>query len=162
LRIRELALYAFNTAFIRDGIFISSDEKGVALCYRYNKKRDTFLDYCYKLRLGVKAIGITRILRVLKRQAYIRKIRPKSGNYLYFWFFAVKKEGRGRESASELAHYFFDESRKQHLAIYAETTIKRISILYKRFGFETYHYWDNEGKGIKIWFMKREPDYANQ
>jgi ribosomal protein S18 acetylase RimI-like enzyme len=159
LRIRELALYAFKTALKRDGVLISSDEKGVALCYRYNKKRDSILDYYNKLRLGIKTIGITRIPMILKRMAFVRNKRPKSGNYLYFWFFAVAKEARGKESAYELSNQIFSESKEKDLMVYAETSDRRNSIIYERFGFETYHFWDDREKGIKLWLMKRSPDY---
>ena len=35
-RIRELCKYSFKTALYRKGAYISSNEKGVALCYKYN------------------------------------------------------------------------------------------------------------------------------
>ncbi len=38
--IKNLADYAFIKSFVRDGVFISSDEKGVALCFRYDKKKN--------------------------------------------------------------------------------------------------------------------------
>ena len=35
-RIAELAKYSFKTAIARNGVYISSDNKGVAICYKYN------------------------------------------------------------------------------------------------------------------------------
>ena len=35
-KIRSMMTYAFIKALIRDGVFISSNEKGVALCFKYN------------------------------------------------------------------------------------------------------------------------------
>jgi ribosomal protein S18 acetylase RimI-like enzyme len=138
-RIRELIRYAFETALPRKGVFISSNEKAVALCYRMNLKPDSLYDFYIKLRLGIKAISPERIFYVLKRQAAISAQRPKDGNYLYFWFLAVEQEGRGRGAGLELSRHMFELSRKENIPIYAETSDERTSRIYQRFGFTLYH-----------------------
>jgi hypothetical protein len=35
-KIHRLASYAFLKSFLREGAFISSNENGIALCYRFN------------------------------------------------------------------------------------------------------------------------------
>ena len=70
--IKRMAAYAFIKAFVRDGVYISSNEKGVALCYKYNYHTFSLSELFYELR----------------------------------------------------------------------------------YGFETFHYWEDRGKDIKFWFMK--------
>ena len=64
-RIQVLCKYAFLTALARGGVYISSDEKGVALCYKYNEKKESLTDYWNQLILALRAIGLKRIPEVL-------------------------------------------------------------------------------------------------
>lgn len=156
-RIKELARYSYITSFARNGVFISSDKTGVALCYKYNEKRETIRDYWNQLRLVIKAIGLNRVFEVLKRESYIKSKRPKSGDFLYFWFFGVEENGRGKTAAKELKEIIFKESNIKKLPIYLETSVEKNMKVYQRYGFELYHTWKVESQGINLWFMKREP-----
>lgn len=156
LRMRWLARYVFRTALRKEGIFLSSDRTGVAVCYRFNSHKETLRDYWDQLVLAFTAIGIERIFKVLKRDIYVKSKRPGSGDYLYFWFFGVSNEGKGQGAAYELQKTVFDEAEKQKLPIYLETSIAKNKRVYERFGFETYHTWDYKSEGITLWFMKNE------
>lgn len=156
-RIRAVAEYAFDTALIRDGAYISSDETGIALCYNINHKGNIILDYINQIKLIFSAIGINRIYEVLKREAYIKKIRP-STDFLYFWFFGVTEEGKGKGAAKELKDYIFNLSDKNELPIYLETSVKRNKAVYLRYNFELYHTWEVKERGIVLWLMRRYPN----
>ena len=108
-RIRALADYSFKTALIRNGAFISSDEQGVALCYQYDLKKEGISDYLNQVQLVTKAIGVGRVLDIMKRDAYIKSKRPKDGNYLYFWFLGITDKGKGGIAIRELKEYLFTE-----------------------------------------------------
>lgn len=110
-RIGELARYAFRTAVSRNGVFLSSNNAGVAICYAYNAKKNSVSDYLNQLRLLVKAIGVSRVSEILKRESYIKKIRPQSGDFLYFWFYGVRKSQRGSSAARELKEAIFELSK---------------------------------------------------
>ncbi|ULQ50960.1 GNAT family N-acetyltransferase [Flavihumibacter fluvii] len=147
-RIRELIRYAFETAFPRNGVMISSNEKAVAVCYRMNLKSNSIYDYYIKLRLGFKGMSPERIFWVMKRQSAISAQRPRDGNYFYFWFLAVEKEERGGRAGWELSHHIFDLARKDDIPIYAETSDERTCRIYQRVGFSLYNSF--EKYGIKI------------
>jgi len=151
-RVEHLAHYAFKTALRRNGVYLSSDEQGVAICYRYNSKKNALVDYWHQLQLVVLAIGINRVLKVLKRDNYIQKIRPGSGEYLYFWFLGVNEASRGSGGAMELKNVILKEARDQHLPIYLETSVEKNKRVYERFGFELYHTWKTDTS--TLWFMK--------
>ncbi|MDB4335058.1 hypothetical protein OAA06_01730 [bacterium] len=157
-RIAGLAEYAFNTAFKRNGVVLSSDRQGVAICYPYHVQKNTFKDYWNQLVLAFKVIGVSRILTIMRRDNYVKRQRPKDGRYLYFWFLGVKSDGIGKSAVRELRDSVYKESHLKKLPIYLETSVEKNRVVYERFGFEVYHAWDNTKEGNTIWFMKRDPE----
>lgn len=156
-RMRWLARFVFRTALRKGGIYLSKDRTGVAICYQYNSHKETLIDYWDQLVLAITAIGLERIIKVLKRDSYVKKKRPKSGNFLYFWFFGVSNEGKGRGAAHELQKVIFSEAERLQLPIYLETSIAKNKRVYERYGFEVYHTWDYKSEGITLWFMRSKP-----
>ncbi|NOU60889.1 hypothetical protein [Marinifilum caeruleilacunae] len=123
-RIKELAKYAFRTANRRKGVFLSSNDKGVAICYHFGGKKNSLADYWDQIMLLINAIGVRKLPAILQRESYIKKIRPQDGNYLYFWFFGVKESYRGSEAARELQTAIFRDSENKQLPIYLETSLE--------------------------------------
>ena len=156
-RIKELSRFSFKTALKRDGVYISDDERCIALCYRYNFKKETISDYLNQARLASRAIGLSKIPEVLKRESYIKKLRPKDGNFFYFWFLGALPEGRGQGGAKEISDRIFKEADEDSLPIYLETSVLKNKRVYERFGFEIYHEWEVKSQGITLWFMRRNP-----
>lgn len=155
-RIAELAKYAFRTAVRREGVYVSSDNEGVAICYKYNAKKESLIDYWNQLNLVVKSIGINRVFKILKREGYVKKLRPVSGEYFYFWFFGVTNKGKGKDAAMELKDAIIKESLNKKLPIYLETSVEKNKSVYERYGFEVYHKWKNDSENMTLWFMRKE------
>ncbi|MEO9964715.1 MAG: hypothetical protein ABJF11_02935 [Reichenbachiella sp.] len=153
-RMRALARFVFRTSLRKNGIFLSSDRQGVAVCYQLNNHKDTLIDYWNQAVLAFSAIGIERIGKVLRRDIYVKKKRPADGRYLYFWFFGVSQEGKGKGAAYELQKHVFGMAESQQLPIYLETSIAKNKRVYERYGFEVYHTWDYKSEGITLWFMR--------
>ncbi len=156
-RILALSDYSYKTAFIRQGIALSSDQQGIALCYRYNSHKTSLSDYWNQIQLIFRAIGISRTKEILRREHYLKRHRPASGDFLYFWFLGVNPEARGSGSAKELKDRIFHKSRKEQLPIYLETSVERNKNVYQRYGFEIYHTW-NVNEKLTLWMMKRDWD----
>ena len=154
-KINRLASYAFHKSYLREGAFISSNEKGVALCYRFNYQVFSIREILYLLRFALFSINPRRIPKVLRRESYRRSKRPESGDYLYFWFLGVIPDGRG--AVYELRDAIFEIATELNLPIYLETAMVRTRVVYERYGFETYYYWENPAENIKFRFMKWEP-----
>lgn len=152
--IRRLAQYAFIKSYLRNGVFLSSNEKGVALFYKFNYKKFSIRERWYQLKFALTSISLYRLPSVLKREAYRNKMRPASGEYYYFWFFAVLPNGSG--AGFELKNALFELASKDNLPIYVETTLERNKKIYERAGFTTYHYWEDKEDDIKFWFLKWE------
>ena len=152
---KRIARWAFIKSLMREGVFLSDNEKGVAFCFRHDYKVFSILEFTHLFWFGITCIKWTRIGRVLRHEAYRESIRPSSGKYLYFWFFGVLPEGR--EAAFDLKDGIMNISREQQLPVYVETTVERNVLVYQRYGFKTYFINDNREEGLKMWFMKFEP-----
>lgn len=152
--IQSLAEFAFQKCFHRNGVWISSNEKAVALCYRFNSGGFSFKGFLYELRFALTFIGLSRLPKILAREAYRKKQRPADGNYFYFWFFAALPDAE--EAAFELKNGLFDLARKAELPIYTETSVERNRKIYERYGFETFQKWEEPEENITFWFLKRE------
>ena len=51
----------------------------------------------------------------------------------------------------------FRQAIKENIPIYLETAVRRNKQVYERYGFKTYHYWEEKDENIQFWFMKWEP-----
>ena len=153
-KIKRLAEFTFVKARIRNGVFVSSNSKGVAICYKFNVRKFSLSELYYELKFSLTSINISRIPKVLKRENYRKKQRPQSGKYLYFWFLGVLSGGGN--AVFELRDGIFEMAKNEHLPIYMETAVERNKLIYERYGFRTYHFWNDEKEKIRFWFMKRE------
>lgn len=154
-KIRRLAGYAFLKSYLREGVFISSNEKGAALCYRFNYRIFSIREVYYQLRFALFSIHPGRMIKVMRRESYRTSQRPASGDYLYFWFLGVLPGGG--KAVFELRDEIFELAREKNLPIYLETAMESTKLAYERYGFITYHYWEEPHEGIQFWFMRWEP-----
>lgn len=154
-RVRGLANYAYETAIQRDGILLSEDKTGVLISYRNQFKKPGLKDYYQQLLLVLNVTGISSIKKLLKREAYMKSIRPQDEDFIYVWFYGVIEEGKGRGAAKELKNILFDKAIKENLSIYLETTERINRLVYERYGFEVYHTWEKPNENITIWFMRK-------
>ena len=157
-RIRRLAEYAYNRCARRQGVYISQDGQGVALCYKFNQK-GSWKDIIDQIKLVFGVIGVNRIREAQLREKFRNGIRQSDGNFLYFWFLGVSRKSEGMEAVKELRNRIFEESQKREIPIYLETTIPKNKKVYERYGFKTIHEWQvPNSEGITMWFMRREPN----
>lgn len=157
--IERLCRYVFIKSMVRDGAWISDNETGVALCYRFNNRVFSLRENISMLWFAITSISFSRYREVRYREIYREKQRPGDGNYLYFWFFGVAKGGGN--AALELGKGILREADRLNLPVYLETALPRMKPLYERYGFTTYHYWEEKEKDIIFWFLKREPASAS-
>lgn len=153
LGIKSLAEFSFQKCISRNGVWISSNEKAVALCYRFNEGGFSLKEFLLELRFAIRFIGLTRLPSILAREAYRKKQRPADGKYYYFWFFAALPDAG--EAAFELKNGIFGLAEKEGLPIYTETSVERNRKIYERYGFETYHLWQDPKEDVTFWFLKR-------
>ena len=155
-RLNALADFVFETAFSKNGIYLSSDRKGTAVFFKSETKK-TLRDIWNQLKFAVRCTGIFRAYEIYRREAYILSKRPAPGTYLYFWIFGVLPDARGNGSALELKDIILSESARLQLPIYLETSNPQNRRVYERYGFKVYHEWFVPSRNFTFWFMMRTP-----
>jgi hypothetical protein len=150
-KIRYLADFAFIKAYNRQGVYISNNQKGVALFYKGNQSKFSFKEIYYEAKFALLSLPTLKIPSILKREAYMKKGKPKNGNYYYFWFLGVQKDGGN--VGFELKQIVLDKAKKEKLPIYLETSVWRNVVAYQRYGFKIYNTWEDKTNGITVWLM---------
>ncbi len=152
-KIERLADYAFIKALNRQGAYVSENKMGTALFFKSNVKGANLKELYYEVRFAL-SIPIKKVFQTLKREAYLKNNRAYT-EYYFFWFLGVK-DGGGR-AGFELKDVLFKKAQDIQLPILLETSVERNVRIYERYGFETYHIWDDEVNGVRLWFMKKDP-----
>lgn len=159
-RFDYLARHMVEKAIRNDALIISENQRGIAILF-HNKKgeSDFWWDLKEDLKLAIKVTGIKKGLKALKAQKYVKAQRPKDQDYLYCWFWGILPDSRGSDdskTAYEMKNKFYALSKELQAPIFAETRIRRISLAYRRYGFELFNEWDHPSGG-KMYFLKYIP-----
>jgi hypothetical protein len=153
-RVKALCEYCFDTMQPIGGVYITTCNNGVAMVYQTKDKKFRWGGLIDQIVLIFKAVGISRALKIMKRDKIIQQKRPKE-NILYFWMLAVDPEVRGIQAMKEIRDEIYELSEKLNMPIYAETTVDRNKVMYERYGFETYDTWYDNEKDTNVYFMYR-------
>lgn len=154
-----LADHMVNKAIEKDALVLGKDALGVAILFRTNAKDNNFWSEIKDdLKLVLHVTGIKNALKIAKNQKYIKNQRPKEGDYLYAWFWGVVQDNRGAgtQIAAEMKDQFIKISEDSGLPIYAETRLRKNSVVYQRYGFKNFHTWKQPG-GSTMWFLRYIP-----
>ncbi|MEO9870689.1 hypothetical protein [Ekhidna sp.] len=152
-RLKALIEYAVKTGITNEGVFLSDDKSAAAICFKEPSKSN-FQSYLDQVVLIWKAIGISRVPLVLKREGYLKKHRPNEP-HLNFWFLGVDPNQKGAGGVQDLKKGIFEFSKRQELPVLLETSVERNKNVYERFGFYTYHIW-KQSQDYTLWFMRRD------
>lgn len=158
-RFRYLATHMVEKAIAKDALVISENRKGIAILFRTNKKDDNFLkDIRTQIGLVLNVTGIRNAYSIVKNQNYIQKQRPQEGDYLYCWFWGILADSRGADTqvGKEMKDEFYRQAKEYQIPLYAETRMRKNSLVYQRFGFELFHEWDHPS-GDTMYFLRYNP-----
>ena len=158
-RLAVLSEYAFYYGMRRDGVYLTDDDQGVSIIFEYQKVKMGIADYYRQLFLVFQSFTFWRSFWVQKVEKKIKENRAKDVRFLYLWFFGVTQETLGTNNARDMMKFIFDMSLEQKLPIYLETSLKRNSVIYKRYGFEEYNVYETEQKDLTMWYLKRPYDH---
>lgn len=136
-RIQQLMGYSFNVCLKFGEAFISEDRNACALILNPKQKRTTFSTILLDIRLAFSAIGLRRVLTVLKRESLIKKHHPK-GDFCHLWFIGVEPNMQRNGLGSEMLSFIIKKYQKNTLDIYLETSTDENIPWYKKFGFQVY------------------------
>lgn len=159
-RFHYLSRYMVEKAIKKDALIISENQKGIAILFKTSKQEENFLkEIPEQLGLLFNVTGFSNAIKILKTQKYIKKQRPQHGEYLYCWFWGILADSRGSDdskTAYNMKNKFYEIAKDLQLPIYAETRIRRISLAYRRYGFEIFNEWDHPS-GDKMYFLRYDP-----
>lgn len=158
-RMVTLAEYAFKYGLRRNGVFLTDDGLGVAIIFEYGKVKMNLYEYWLQVILVFNCFTFSRSLMVDKIESQIKKNRASDVEYLYLWFFGVADEALGTSNGRDLMKFIFKMSSDQKLPIYLETSLRRNTAIYKRFGFEEYNILETRKEDLTMWYMKRPFDH---
>lgn len=158
-RYQKLAEYVYTNAVKKDGLHLSSNNEGVAICYLIDPKNNkkTFTDIINDIKFMFNVSGIKNALAITKRHKYIMQQRPQNDQYMYWEFSGVNPKHVGNGGAifsmAELRDKLFGKAHDLQIPIFSETAIRKNMIVYRRYGFEIYHEWIMPD-GSTMWFLK--------
>lgn len=158
-RYQKLAEYVHKNAVKKNGLYLSSNKEGVAVCYIIDPKNNkkTFTDLLSDIKFMFNVTGIKNALAITNRQKYIQEQRPKNDKYMYWEFSAVNPNYVGMDAATfsmaELRDELYSKAHDLQMPIFSETSIRKNMIVYRRYGFEIYHEWTMPD-GSTMWFLK--------
>jgi hypothetical protein len=158
-RMAAMAEYAFKFGMRRNGVFLTDDGLGVAIIFEYGKVKMNVYEYWLQIGLIFKCFALSRALMVDKLETQIKNNRASGVDFLYLWFFGVADEALGTTNGRDLMKFIFKLSLDQKLPIYLETSLRRNTIIYKRFGFEEYNVFKTGKNDLTMWYMKRSYEH---
>ena len=158
-RLAYLSEYAFYYGMRRNGVFLTEDGQGVSIIFAYHKVKMGLKDYWGQWKLILKCFTLFRALKVYRVEKHIKNHRASNVEFLYLWFFGVTNETLGTSNGRDMMKFIFDMSLQQKLPMYLETSLKRNSIIYKRYGFEEYNVYHTEDQLLMMHYLKRPYDH---
>ena len=154
--IRLMTEYAYELVGKFDGIYFSKDKTTVLFYYKKSQYHRGLVDYLKYGKMFLKAIKPSQLFPTLKREKYIKSLRPDYDDYIYVWILGSDPETTSIKGLVDIRDHLFGLSKKLNLPILIETTVEKVLKLYTYVGFELYHKWDDREAGINVWFLKRE------
>jgi hypothetical protein len=160
--LRLMTEYAYRLVEKFDGIYLSKDKTTVLFYYLKSQYHRTFIDYLRYGKMFMQAIRPSQLFPTLKREKYIKSLRPDYEDYVYVWVLGSKPDQTSIRGLADIRDHLFSLSEKLQLPILIETTIEKLLRFYKYGGFEIYHQWHDEEADINVWFLQRELEMANE
>ena len=136
-RIRVLMEYSYYLCSKFGTIYLSDDKKAAMLLLYPAQQKTTFLTILWDLKLAIRAIGISRVSAIMKREASVKKFHPNI-DFIYLWFIGVKSEFQGKGIGSKLLTNLIEHNNAEKRPIYLETSVERNVKLYSKLGFEIF------------------------
>lgn len=137
-RIRNLVDYSYKICFNHGEIWLDKGSQGCLMLLDPKEKKNTLSSIIWDAMLAFNCIGLTRIGKVLGREAKIKKNHPKS-SFIYLWFIGVAPEHQAKGIGSKMISFAIEKAKDSGLPIYLETSVLKNLEWYKNFGFEIYN-----------------------
>lgn len=152
-RFRSLIEYSIYYGEKFGEVHLSEDKTSCYIILDIDKKKLTLGSVIWDLRLVLKCIGVSRVGKVMKREAFIKKHHPKEG-FIHLWYIGVTPSAQGEGKGTKLMHSIIEKARAQHKKIYLETSTERNFKFYKSFGFKEEVTIEELGYSLKMFSLR--------
>lgn len=154
-RLRVMADYAYDLVNKFNGVYLSKDKSTVIFYYRKKQYRRNFYDFIKYIRMFLICIRPEKAFSTMKREKYVKSLRPDIPDYIYVWVLGSDPDKPGLRGLADIRDRLFSESEKYDLPILIETTVEKVLKLYRYVGFEVYRQIHDESIDMPVWFLKR-------
>ena len=152
-KIAIMTSHVIDIALKRQGLYLSNDAEGVLIVFDAAQLPLSFTEKCAQYWMVLRCFNLRNIFAIARTEKKVKALRHVQPGDLYVWFYAVSDKGLGGKTARELLHNLFDLALEKNAAILAETSIARNMLVYKRYGFETYH--QQQFESFPVFYMRR-------
>jgi GNAT superfamily N-acetyltransferase len=151
-QVRALMEYSIDVCSLFGEVLLSENKKASALILYPHLKKTTLKSIFLDWKLIFRVIGITGILKTLKREALIKKKQPKKP-MAYLWFIGVNPANQHCGIGSILLKEVLALAEEKGLPVYLETSTLKNLPWYQHLGFKKY---DELTLTYVLHFMKYE------
>lgn len=153
--VRLMTEYAYQLVEKYNGIYLSADKTTVLFYYRNSQYKRTLVDYLRYGKMFMQAIRPSQLFPTLKREKFIKSLRPDIEDYIYVWVLGSDPDITSIRGLVDIRDHLFGLSEKLQMPILIETTVEKVLKLYTYVGFEIYHQWHDQEADINVWFLER-------
>jgi hypothetical protein len=154
--VRLMTEYAFDLVEKFEGIYLSEDKTTVLFYYRNSQYRRKLVDLFRYGNMFARAIRPSQLFPTLRRETYIKSLRPAYKDYIYVWVLASVPGNRSLRGLADIRDHLFGLSERLQLPILIETSVEKVLKMYRYVGFEIYHKWHDQKAQIDVWFLERK------
>ncbi len=151
-RIRALMAYSIGQCSLFGDVWLSDDKKACALILYPHQKKTTLRSILLDLKLILRAISLSGIIKAMKREDLIKAKQPKI-NMAYIWFIGVNPMYQRSSIGSKLLKEVISDATLKGLPVYLETSTVGNIPWYTRFGFQIY---EELNLTYTLYFLKRD------
>lgn len=143
-KLRRLMIYAFEQCYDFGKVVQAEEGQGCALILFPDRIRFSFRSLIRDLNLVFKVIGLFKLLRVIRKEQLLKRLRPSHQLY-YVWFIGVSPLYQGRGIGSSLLDELCADAQRMNRMICLETSVEENVSWYVANGFQMYdvRYYEN-------------------
>lgn len=150
-RIKYLMSYSFDVCLEKGIIYLSNDKTACAMILYSEKKGSILKTIIRDVKLGMYCIGLRNVVKVLKREKYLKKHHPGEPFY-YLWFIGVHPDFQNRGLGSAFFNQVLELCDGNSRPVYLETSVLRNLPWYEKYGFRIFK---ELTLGYKLYLMIR-------
>jgi len=139
-RMQALMEYLVDTAYSKNGVYITDDRLGATLMYDPVTHPNTFRDTLRQLRLVNRCIGWSKLNYASAKDKKMKSFRPTQP-YYYLSMIGTIPDAQGKGIGSQMISFIQEMSAAQNKPIYLETSVLRNVEMYSKKGFTVHGYW---------------------